>query len=458
MGLFDYFKKTETKSSIHNVDISVDESFNDLLPLILGISSGSPVNIQPREAYYLSEKNSDLGSAIDMISKSISPMKLQIKDKEGDVRTEDPTLTLLNHPGERMRKMSMFYEMTESFLLTNEIYLVARGNINREPISLVHIRPFNVSVVMNNHDGLPQTIQTQCDRDRRTYNREIIDHQIRYIDKVGLNEILPIIGTSNLSDEWRGRSKIVKLFYDVKMNIDGKRHNSSLLENGMRTSGIITPKGTTSGGAQESWAEPVVKLLEKHIRSFNQGAGNAGNSLILSRQAEFLNFMQSNVDMDFLNLLKVSREAIYNLYDIPLPMILSDAMTLSNYSVALRAYFDMAVIPVFNNIVDGIKDVLMPRFDTLQPTDEITFSEVDITGMRTILLEDMSLMKLTESVTTNETRSVGGFEPDPAGDSILVSSNKVPLEALDIGPSFEDIPMDDIDEIEPEIESEPVEA
>ena len=442
MWPFNAFKKEETKSNIRTVDISNDDSLNDILPLILGISSGSPTNIQPREAYNLSERNSDLGGAIKKISTSTAMLKLQIKEPSGEIRTNDPLLDLLNNPGESSRKIQFMYEITESMLLTNELYIVARGNINREPLSIVAIRPYNVSITMDHNMGMPLMIETQCDKDRRVYYREIIKGEIRYIDKTGLNEIFPIIGVSNTSDEWRGRSPLAKLFYDVKMNTDGKRHNTSLLQNGMKTSSIITPDGTTQGGAQAFWNEETVKKIQEYIRTFNQGAGNAGNNLILSQQAKILGLTQNNKDMDFFNLLKISREAIYNLYEIPLPLIMSDAMTLSNYSVAFRAFFDNAVTPVFNNIADGIMNAMAPRFNSINEGDELTFSEVDVNALRTVLVENMKLLKETEAISTNEVRSVGGYEPDPAGDEILVSSNKIPLLALDIGPSFEDIPDD----------------
>lgn len=439
------FNKKETpeqKTSIREIDISNDESMNNPATILLGLSSGEPIHISPLEAYYLSERNSDLGTAVSMISGSISSLKFLIKDSSGETRNSDPILDLLNNPGEGTRKIQFMYEIAESFSLTNEAWIVGRGNIANPPLSLVNIRPYNISITIDKTDGLPSLIQTECDKDRRTYTKQLIKGEIRYIDKIGFNEIFPVIGATSLSDEWRGRSRLAKLFYDVGMNTDGKRHNLSILKNGMRATGIMTPSGNTSGGAQETWGPDAVKSLEENTRAFYQGAGNAGNIMILSRQAQFLDLMKNNRDMDFLSLLGVTKEAIYNNYKIPLPLILSDAMTLSNYSVAQRSYYDNAVIPVYDDIADGIIKALSTRFNSIEDSDVLTFSEVDVNALRTSLIEDMEMLNKTEAVSTNEARSVGGYEPRDEAESILVSSNKVPLEFLDPGPTFEDLSDD----------------
>ena len=440
----------KAQSYLREVDISNDTS---TIPesVILGLSSGIPEHISPREAYYMSERNGDLGGAVSMIASAVSGLTLAIEDKQKEKRQEDVFLKRLNSPGEGMRKNQFFYELAESMLLTNESWIVARGNVNKEPLALIPIRPYNLSVVMDFTDGIPQTITTQCYRDRRTYYREYIDGHYRFIDSIGMNEIFPIISVSNLTDEWRGRSRLIKLFYDVKMNTDGKRHNVSLLQNGMRVSSILMPDGTRGGGEPVSWTEQTVDVMTDRIRSFNQGSGNAGNNLIVSHQMKAEGLTQNNKDMDYLSLLGVSRETIYNEYRVPLPLILSEAMTLSNYTAAQRAFYDNAVFPVFDNLADGLLYSLGVRYKSIEDTDKLVFSDIDIRPMRNVLVENMELLKKTQAVSTNEIRSVGGYEPDPAGDSILVQSSNLPLEALDIGPTFEQL------ERENNIDTEPTE-
>jgi hypothetical protein len=291
---------------------------------------------------------------------------------------------------------------------------------------------------MNDADGRPQTIITNAIDDRRTYERDERGGIFRFIDKLQLNEIIPIIGTSNLSDGWRGRSPLNKLYYDVTMNSAGKRHNKSMLENGMRPSAIVSPKGTGNAqGAPQEWKEKAVETMVKAFRGFHQGAGNAGNVVVAGKPIEYQSMIQSNVDMDFVELLKNSKETIYNLYQIPLPLILSDAMTLSNYSIALRSFYVDAVFPVYDYIASGILNGFAPRFK-FNSGDTLGFSEIDIRGMRPVLVDNMKQLKETEAVSVNEIRNVGGFDDEENGDDILVSSNKVTLSSVTGGGNFND--------------------
>jgi HK97 family phage portal protein len=438
------FPKLFQRKTITYSDVDISNN-NDVYSVLLGISDNAPKNLQPRQAYFLAERSSDLGGAINKIIKPISSMILLIYENDGSARYSDPILDLLNEPGETRDKSLFLSEITESYLLTSESWIVARGNVTRPPLALIPIRPYDVSVIINEADGMPQIIETQSPFDRRVYSREQVGKELRFYDSKRLNEIIPIIGQRNLMDQWRGRSPLNKLYYDVTINESGKRHNKSLLDNGLRTTAVISPKDkANAAGAPAKWSEKAIETLQKTIRAFNQGSGNAGNAMIVGTPVDVQGLTQNNKDMDFISLMNVTKEAIYNLYDIPLPLILSDAMTLSNYTVAQRAFFTNAVFPIFNFVANGIVTGLRPRYKSLQRGESLGFSEIDIPGMRPILVEDMKQLKDSEAISVNEIRATGGFDPDPNGDAILVMSSKTTLEAVTGGGSFADINMDDI--------------
>jgi HK97 family phage portal protein len=428
--------------SYDEIDLANDSAA--VYSVLLGVSDNAPKNLQPRQSYYLAERSSDLGGAINKILKPISSMILLIYESDGTARYNDPLLDLLNEPGETRDKSILLSELTESYLLTSESWMIARGNVNRPPLALMPIRPYDVSVIFNEADGMPQFIETQSPFDRRVYTRRMVGKELRYYDAKELNEIIPIIGQRNLTDQWRGRSPLNKLYYDVTINESGKRHNKSLLDNGLRTTAVISPKDkSNASGTPAKWSEKAVETLQKTIRAFHQGAGNAGNSMIIGTPVDVQGMTQNNKDMDFISLLNLTKEAIYNLYDIPLPLILSDAMTLSNYTVAQRAFYTNAVFPVFNSVACGIINGLRPRYKSLQRGETLGYSEIDIPGMRPILVEDMKQLKDTEAVTVNEIRATGGFDDDPNGDAVLVMSSKTTLESVTGGGSFSGINFDD---------------
>ena len=405
---------------------------------VFGLTDGSPLHILPHKAYRLAERNLDLGKAINDISSTIAALKIGLTYQADEIDYSAAFVARLNAPGEGQSAAQFWRNGVESFLLTNEFWIVARGPVEREPLGLLFMRPYDVTVEISCNDGLPLWIRTESDKNRRTYYREERAGRIRYIDKLRMNEICPIIGATSLVDDWRGRSPLAKLYYDLKMSTDGKRHNTSLLKNGMRTTGVFSPTGAKPNG--EMWPVKAIQGLADRLRSFNQGAGNAGNVVVSSVPVKLDGLSQSNRDMDFLNLLQVSRESIYNLYSYPLPLVLSDTMTLDNYTVAQQAFYTEAVFPVFEEIASGIVYVLGPRFN-LPENAELTFSESTIKALQPVRFRAMETLKNTEAATINEARRVGGFEDDPAGDVIMVTASKVPLSIAASG--FDSIDMPD---------------
>lgn len=414
----------KTTSVLRTVDLA-----NDIgEAALMGVSNGAPLHVYPRQAYAMSERNLDLGKAVGDISASVAALKKGLTDGE-ELDFDNPLVNLLNRPGAGSTGAQFWLNSVESFLLTNELWIVARGQFSREPLELLNIKPYDIEIDFNTTDGLPNYIRTMATRDKRFYYRQEIEGQYRYIDKAGLNEIIPVIGATSLVDDWRGRSVLAKLFYDVEMSTDGKRHNVSQLKNGMKVSAILSP--STSGAAPgQTWPADAITKLTNKLRMSNQGAGNAGNLIATNIPMQVDGLNQSNKDMDFLNLLKVSRESIYNLYSYPLPLVLSDTMTLDNYTVAQQAFYTEAVFPVYNIIAMGLYSALGPRFGLDTDKTTLSFSEADIEALRPVRVASMEKLKLSEAVSVNEIRKSGGYGPDPAGDVTLVSAGKIPLTVV----------------------------
>jgi len=440
-----FFRRSEKGFSDTN-DYPQDNGF------FTGLSSGMPIHLTPRLAYNLNERNNDLGNATNRIANSTADLRKGIRDKTtGEIDFTHPVVELLDNPGGGLSGFQFWREATESFLLTQEIWMVARGNINRPPLELVYIRSYDINIAMDDSSGYPRTITTTSKKDRRTYERIIQNGKERYIDKTGLNELIPIIGAVSITDEWRGRSPLGKLYYDLLMNTDGKRHNTSLLKNGLRTTAILSPKPTAN--STPTWTKEAVDALQDKMRAFYQGAGNAGNVFIMSAPGEINGLSQTNKDMDYATLLKNSQESIYNLYAIPLNLVFSENQTYDNFTTSNRTYYTKAVFPVYKQIGDTLLGKLSFRYD-ITSNDQLSFSLVDIEDMQPVLVENMKKLKEAEANTTNEIRAVGGFEEDPDGDDILVSSNKVPLKMVSTPLTFEDVDVDTTDESDDQQEEE----
>jgi HK97 family phage portal protein len=416
------------KSNVRDIDITDPNA-----AFIYGVSDGRPMLITPKMAYYMEDKSSDLGKAVTDIAIDIANLEKGVKTKGNkDIDYDHPMMQYLNNPRGDMNAGQFWFHIAESFLLLEEFYIVARGNINNPPLELVFIRPYDISITMDNTVGDPSSIQTTSVKDKRNYERQIIAGRVRYISKDTLNELIPVRGIISIIDEWRGRSPLVRLFYDVAMNTDGKRHNVSLLKNGMRTTGVLSPKGGKDGLNAASWDQKKVTQIEERIRAFNQGAANAGSVLIIGAPTELQGLQQSNKDMDFLSLLTNSKESIYNLYSYPLPLVSTETMTLDNYTIAGERYYTEAVFPTFKRIADGLIDALGFRFG-LTPQQTLMYAPASIEVLQKAAMRNMTSATATEVLEVNEIRQIGGYEELDDGKVVLISGSKVPLDMVASG-------------------------
>lgn len=432
MGLFDRREKKSinandgTDQSVTNLSYAeyIRQEF-DLYP-----------NVPPRTAYNLFFSVSALGDAVGKIANAISSLQIGLEDDDGNVVYDAEALTRLNNPGEGYTRNQFWRELAISYALTNEAWFVARGNITREPLAYTFIKPYDIDVYFSTNDGLPLRITTSVNRDRRLYNREIIDGKLRFIDREGLNEIVPTIGTVSINDDWRGTSRLSSLFYDLQQQREGKKTNLSKLKNGLTTSGILSPRPQTDGGARTKWTQKIVDAIQDRLRAFNQGSGNAGNVMILGEPATLEGLSITNKDMEYAELLKGNNEAIYNAYDIPLALISSAAMTLDNYTTAQKSLYLESVFPMFDDLGSGIIQFLRNRFPNLEG-QTLTFNELEIRALRDNRINEATRMRTGAFAETDEIRSVAGL-PERDQKDILVPSTLVPLEGmLDLPPGDE---------------------
>jgi hypothetical protein len=287
-------------------------------------------------------------------------------------------------------------------------------------------------------DGLPSSFRTVGERDRRTYRRVERLGQIRWLDDTGLNELVPILGSEAVDRPYRGQSQLAPLYYSVAQNVEGKRHNTSVLRNGLKlTGGVQPPEG-------DRFDASAVKQIQAALQAL-RGAGTAGGTLVMPQRVDVLDLALSNREMDYVELLREAKETVFNYYSIPLPLVTNDASTFNNFTTAQTAFFDGAVFPVFEDIADALTAALSLRYPQLTER-AITYNENTIRALRGRNLERMKKARDTQALTTNEIREMAGYDPVEEGNLVLASSTLVSIEGTS-GMQFpETTPPDDEEE------------
>lgn len=245
---------------------------------------------------------------------------------------------------------------------------------------------------------------------------------IRWIDSRRMNELVYILGNESPFESYRGQSPLAALLYDIEQGVEGKRHNTSLLKNGLRVSSILIPQ------AGETLDKKAIEDVSAGIKE-QSGAGYAGTTLVLGKPLDSLATRAasfSNAEMDYIKLLEDAQQAVYNYYGIPLPLVMNDAATFNNYGTAQTSFFDQAVFPPFNDLADGLSNALRARYPALGNA-RITYNENTIPALAGRNIERMGAQRKTEAMTTDEIRNTAGLEPVEGGQDVLVNAGLVPL-------------------------------
>jgi HK97 family phage portal protein len=396
----------------------------DLTKRVYGINNGVILFsdtlehvLSPEKAYLLFEKVAVIFDAVDKNASRVASLTLILKDSKLNVIREGAILELLASPDKLKAKSAFWKDMAISDLLTNELWLVARGNVNRPPLALDFIPPYEVfEQAKSSQEAMPSIIRTQSPKDQRMYYKEVIDGIDRYFSKDGMNELIPIIGMT-YKGSWRGLSRLSPLIEEISHIKSGNAHNRGLLENGMTSSSVFSPDG---GDIDVTEGEELSDMLKRH----HQGAGNAGKPLILPQSFKLIDKSTTNKDMDYMMLIDVDESRVYRLFNIPLPLVKSSTMTQSNYETAIPFLYSDAVLPCFNGIAEEITMKLLGRFKS---KDELSFDEFDIPALNAFQVSLMNNLSKTNAVTTNEIRRRGGYESKPNADDIMISAGLVKL-------------------------------
>lgn len=413
MGLFDrLFKKSVSANDTQTVEGATFSGY------IHGMTGGYNVTVDPLQAYKLHQSVAPLADAVGDISGPLASLWMGFRDSNGEETYEHPALSFLRSPSEGYPARRWWKELSNSYLLVSESWPVLRGNINRAPLAKTFVRSYDLDVTYAT-DGLPSMIRTTGQRDKKEYKRIEQNGVFRFVTDDQLNEIIPILGDASTADQWRGVSRLSALLYDLKQSRDGKRHNAARLKNGLTKDMVISPK-------KDRWSPKSIEQMQDGFRANHQGAGNAGGILISPEPFDLYENTLTNKDMDYANLLRANSEAIYNAFNIPLPLVTSDSMTLDNFTVAQKALYTNAVFPMFEEITDPIMQSLIFRFPDLEGS-QIVADELQISALRGSRIEDVLKLSQADVISTNEKRAEIGYQPVSAGDDILVSSAKVPL-------------------------------
>lgn len=373
--------------------------------------------LSPGQAYWLWQTSDTVGSAVDLISWAFEQLNPILKDtKTGEYVSDHPFIELINNPGFKMGSDQFQYELMSSFLIAGETYPILEGNVNFEPTGMYSIKANDTSLE-EGRDGWLFQITTSTNNVEEVYTREEIPKRRTWVyqkrDK--LKETKQILNQSRRNDI-RGQSVLERVYYQALSKYYGNIHNTGMLKNGSRPSGMFSPK---QGLSQENY-----EAFRTEGRATLEGPGNTGRTIFSPGPVEYTNFILNPRDMDFIKLIENNRTEIYAQYGIPLPLVSSDTMTMNNYENAVYAFYDMALMPKALFLYKQLGKFALPRYKDGERF-ELSVNEKEIPALKERLFKKVKLMRETYAFMENEMRTEAGYEGFEGGDINYKPSNLI---------------------------------
>lgn len=417
--MFEFLKNILSKKNIEEKIQRIErKSFDNFMFSGFG---NEDVEVGFSEAYEFYDSAAPLAMVIDKISTTAASVYPVLSDGE-NIITDHPALELLNNPGYNRTYEELMRDYYVSRLLTNNGFLNLVGPVSSIPIAVEYIHPTFVTVKASEDDGYADIYEvnrsTSFGSSATVFKREVKNKKWRYLSG-NLREIIHYKGVSD-NNGLIGRSPLTAIRLEIEQRIEGATHNAALLRNGARPSLHVN--------FEEALTEEQHSRVVASLRNKFQGSKNAGDVIVTDgSKINFHSFITTPRDLDYLNLMNMTRDIIAQRYNVPLPLISGEQMTYSNVQTSELSFWNDTILPLIETTMSFFTRGILSRFGA-----QNLFFTVDRSAISALELRNFETAKNMQSIgvfSDNEVRLKAGYEGIQGGDKIYKPSNMVPVGA-----------------------------
>lgn len=303
-----------------------------------------------RESYRL---NPVAFRCVKKIATAAASVKWLLHDKAGNEITDHPLLDLLARPNPNVSGVAFSEAVYAYLLLSGNSYIEGVGPDNRPPMELWNLRPDRMLVVPGPY-GTPGGFEYTVNGTPKTF----------VVDPItGKGPVLQIKEFDPLND-WYGMSRVLPAARAVDRNNAAAEHNTALLQNGARPSGVMSFPPVSVGGADGELNAPpsVIEAAEKRLNKTHMGPKNAGKPMVVGGTVKWDAMGLSPVDMDFDKSKDDSARDICIAWGVPHVLIVKGASTFNNISEAKLELYEDTVIPSIDLVAAELNNWLTPQY------------------------------------------------------------------------------------------------
>ena len=343
--------------------------------------------------------NSSVYSAINKITKAIEQMRIFVANGNGEEIESHPLNILLQNPDTGQGQGDWLTDIFTSYLIYGESFIY--GEMSDNGGKPLFLKAFGKKEV---------AYQT-----KKTVIGDVIDYfywsnsQSQRIEK----EKLLFFKTYNPLSQAVGLSPLKACGYDVDLANEAKRWNISMLNNGMKPSGIYA---LPVGG---ELTDDQLSRLKSQIAD-KSGSNSAGEAIVLENGMMFTPTGLGPKDSDFQSLQRISKQEIASVYGIA-PQLIGDteSQTFANYEQAVLSLYEDTAYPLLQKLTQHLSNWLLPYYGA-----GISL-KIDCSKVSALQEKQDKKALAKDSLTTltvNEKREFHGKEPVDNGDNVIINN------------------------------------
>lgn len=348
---------------------------------------------------------------LNKIHSLMKPIKLKLKNSNGEYVDNHPILDRLKTPNDRQTWSDILGFYIGFKKTTGNFYLFAeRVSEEGEPIGLYVLPSQYTEVIVNKNNTIYNPTLDGYKLTFNNYNLKFRKEDVVHISETNLN-------VSNDASLFYGQSPLRPLARKLRTNNGTLTSAIKLLENG-GAQGMLTPHSFVVKEDAPEVTEEFLTNLKRSFRDQYQGENNAGSVILTSLPMQWSDIGMSLVDMQLFDVDKLTYKSVCNILGLKDVLFNNDdSSTYNNVRQASQDAYLQVVIPEYQELIDKLNNWLLPMYQGTEGWSLcLDYDEIpEIQSYR--LEQSQAYAPFMQSMTDNEVRAkILGLDPKDSSE------------------------------------------
>lgn len=345
-------------------------------------------------------RNSDVFTAIDIISKDIASTSIQFNDKDSYLDDDKKILKLLNkRPNPYLDAWHFKYIIVANMLLNGNSYVEIVRDDKGQPIELYHMKNSAVSIEQID-DKIKYNYIDERDGHVRFDTEDVLHFRMFSVD--GFNGYSPLFALAN----------------EIGISMGSKKFLDEFFKNGGTSTAILKYE-------DGRYSDEELEIIKQNFK--NSQLKNNNGLVMLDDTMTFDRLKVPTEVLNFLNSYKFSTQQVAKAFGLPLSKLGIETVNTSLKDSGIE-YYRSTLYPIFSMMNAEIEEKLFA-----QSPYEVTL-DYDVARLidsdPDVKLERVTQLFTKKIITLDEARAQFGFKPVENGSEPLADLNTIFLKDL----------------------------